>query len=99
MSQDRSQRSRKGAPKEVWVAKGRVSGYWEFVVTQAPDPKHAAEWHHYVLAETSLSETATPEGWKLVCEQCGCDQSEGCGWPMDCPVGKGIPMDSTDAKS
>ena len=29
---------------------------------------------------------AIPDGYKLVCEKCGADQGDKCGWPSNCPV-------------
>lgn len=33
-----------------------------------------------------------PLGWKLVCEKCGIDQGDHCGWPSNCPTGQNRAM-------
>ena len=41
------------------------------------------------LAEMEAVQPAiatVPEGYKLVCEKCGADQGDKCGWPSNCPV-------------
>lgn len=39
-------------------------------------------------SETRRTESApsatVPPGWKLVCEKCGANQGEACGWPAKC---------------
>ena len=38
------------------------------------------------LAAAQSASGEPPAGYKLVCEKCGADQGDKCGWPSNCPV-------------
>jgi hypothetical protein len=39
--------------------------------------------------ESLKVQLAKNDAWNLVCPRCGSSPEDACGWPKDCPVGKG----------